>query len=100
MADYRRCTGCGDRFEPQRHYHRLCWTCWRAQDDAPWWDSGPRTRPIVEKAVPVLDARTIRAAVALCHPDVHPPERAEAANRVTQSLTSALARVRELEAGA
>ena len=47
---------------------------------------------------PLLNAETLRAAVALTHPDRHPSERAEQALRVTQTLTAALSRVRELEA--
>jgi len=45
----------------------------------------------------ILDARTIRAALALAHPDRHPPERAEA-TRVTQALSVALTHAREREA--
>jgi hypothetical protein len=46
----------------------------------------------------ILDARTIRAALALAHPDRHPPERAEQATRVTQALSVALTHAREREA--
>jgi hypothetical protein len=48
----------------------------------------------------VVDAKTLREAVALAHPDLHPPERQERALRVTKALTAALERTRELERAA
>jgi len=98
MREYRRCRGCGREFIAECPRHRLCWPCWRSQDrsgDQRW---SARTYETVEKVVPVLDSRTIRAALALCHPDRH-EGRVEQATRVTQSLMAALARVREWEAG-
>ena len=85
----RRCASCGERFEPARHYHTSCWTCWREDHDPPAREG--------VRLVPLLDAQTIREAVALTHPDLHPPERQERALRVTQALTSALAETRALE---
>ncbi len=52
------------------------------------------------RLVPVLDAKTLRDAVALAHPDLHPPERRERAERVTCALIGALERARELERSA
>jgi hypothetical protein len=43
----------------------------------------------------LLDERLLLAAVALCHPDRHPPERAAVANSVTSALLELLALVRE-----
>lgn len=88
----RPCTGCGQPFEPSRPYHRLCWECWQEPTNARRHERLP--------AEPLLDAGTLRIAVALTHPDRHPPERAEQATRTTQALTAALARVREIEAAA
>lgn len=88
----RRCVDCSAPFEPARHYHRQCWSCWKAENQ-------PAPSPIV-RSVPILDAATIRSALALVHPDVHPPERQARALRVTQSLTVALARTRALERAA
>ncbi len=86
----RRCTDCGQRFTPARDYHVRCWDCWHAQSKAT--PGLPALR-----LVPVLDARTLREAVALSHPDLHPPERQERALRLTQALTAALDRTRALE---
>lgn len=95
----RPCRGCGNPFTPAKPFHRLCWTCWGEHNRAE--SSGPRAaHEGIAPALPILDSRTLKAAVALCHPDSHPPERAERATRVTQELTVALARTRELEAAA
>ena len=97
MPNYRHCHECGDLFAPSRPHHRLCWECWRLQDRADGRDAGSWSRSPAEKLIPVLDARTLRTAIALCHPDRH-EGRVEQATRTTQVLTAALARVRELEA--
>lgn len=94
----RRCRSCGERFEPARSHHYLCWDCWREQNPSNWHQRR-ETAPSVQ-AVAVLDAATIKSAIALCHPDVHPPERRERALRVTQALTGALDRTRQLERAA
>jgi len=92
----RPCSGCAQPFEPARSFHRLCWACWGEQDRA----DSPRTRRPAPRVTSILDARVIRAALALTHPDRHPPERAEQATRTTQELTIALARAREIEKAA
>jgi len=87
--------GCGESFLAERPWHRMCWPCRRAREDA----ETRATRPVTEpREVLVLDSRSIRAALALTHPDRHPPERAEQATRTTQALAVALERARELEA--
>lgn len=64
---------------------RLCWDCWRRQKD------GERRVEIVHVEVPVLaDAELLRGAIALTHPDRHPPERYELANRITAGLLDLL----------
>jgi hypothetical protein len=45
-----------------------------------------------------VDAALLKSAIALCHPDRHPPERADLCHRVTAALTVALKAVREREA--
>jgi hypothetical protein len=37
----------------------------------------------------------LKSAIALCHPDRHPPERADLCNRVTGALLEALKAVRK-----
>jgi hypothetical protein len=88
----RRCRDCGQSFEPTRSYHARCWPCWQSEHSQP-------NREVV-RLVPVLDAPTLREAVALAHPDLHPPERRERATRTTAALLTALARTRELERAA
>jgi hypothetical protein len=50
------------------------------------------------KSQPTLDARTLKDAAALCHPDRHPQERELVARRTTARLLEALNEARELEA--
>lgn len=87
------CRDCGEPFEPARHFHRQCWACWQAEHSQP-----PRARTV--RLVPLLDVTTLREAVALAHPDLHPLERRERATRVTAALLDALDRTRELERAA
>ena len=85
----RRCTSCGVDFIAAKRYHRLCWTCWHGDQER---------RP--PAARPLLDARTLREAIGLTHPDVHPAERRERATAVTAKLTVALEQARQLERAA
>jgi hypothetical protein len=85
------CRNCGDLFESDRSYHRYCWPCyWQLRDDGHWPedDQPPRSEP--SRPPLVLDVRLLRDAIALCHPDRHPPERARTANAVTAALLELL----------
>ena len=83
----RRCQSCDTSFRPQGDWQRLCWTCWRElRTEA----EKPRTVMISP-----VDAQLLRSAIRLCHPDLHPPERAELCNRVTAALVEALNTVRK-----
>jgi hypothetical protein len=66
---------------------RLCWSCRRELRE-----QAKRPRTVV---VSPVDADLLKSAIALCHPDRHPPERAGLCNRVTAALTVALKAVRE-----
>ena len=83
----RTCQSCLKRFRPDGSWQRLCWSCWRklrAEEQKP--------RTVV---VSPVDAELLKLAISLCHPDRHPPERADMCNRVTAALTVALKAVRE-----
>jgi len=83
----RTCQSCSNPFRPDGAWQRLCWPCWRelkAQAERP--------RTIV---VSPVDAELLKLAIALCHPDRHPPERHDMCNRVTAALTVALKAVRK-----
>jgi hypothetical protein len=81
----RRCIGCGQLFEPSYDYHRRCWPCWR-QARTP----GERTDSPAAADTLVVSVETVHAAVRLCHPDRHPEQRNQEANRVTALLNGAL----------
>jgi hypothetical protein len=81
------CRSCSKLFQPEFATMRLCWPCWRELRE-----QAKEPRTVVVSAV---DADLLLSAIALCHPDRHPPERAELCNRVTAALTVALKAVRE-----
>jgi hypothetical protein len=81
------CRSCSEPFRPEFAKMRLCWPCWRELREQA---KEPRT-----VVVSPVDAGLLLSAIALCHPDWHPPERAELCNRVTAALTVALKAVRE-----
>jgi hypothetical protein len=85
----KRCRECGEWFRPARSHFHTCPAC--------FWDE-PEPEPVAVRLVPVLDAATIKATLALAHPDMHPPERRERANAVSARLSVALEATRELEA--
>jgi hypothetical protein len=79
----RACSRCWAQFWPARHYHYLCWDCWR-ETHPPHRPQPPRLSGVV------LEPELVKAAVTLAHPDRHPPERRELATRVTAALLGAL----------
>ena len=86
----RHCRSCDEPLRPEFAAMRLCWACWRElQEQA----KQPRT-----VVVTPVDADLLKNAIALCHPDRHPPERAELCHGVTAALTVALTAVRDREA--
>jgi hypothetical protein len=89
------CADCGEPFRPARAYHQHCWPCWQEANRP------TEKRPAsVVRQVPVTDQGTLRAAVALCHPDRHPVERQQLATETTGKLLEALERTRQLERAA
>ena len=84
----RRCIDCGALFETRFDHHRLCWPCWRRTRTAgprePWAPGSPAVDTIA------VSVETVHAAVRLCHPDRHPEQRNQEANRVTAILNGAL----------
>jgi hypothetical protein len=103
----RSCRTCRQSFIAQKSYHSQCLPCWREERDAElrrdahadgYWtgyragyaDAG-RARPPAS----TLDADLLMQAIVLCHPDRHPPERHEAANRVTARLLALREAVRQ-----
>ena len=105
----RRCNACGVEFEADGQWMKLCWSCWRERkdhqaEDAAYergrrdgykdgWDdcqlyredNGP-----TNGSGPQLERGLLRDLVQLCHPDRHPPERGELANRTTAALLGLL----------
>jgi hypothetical protein len=100
----RPCASCGASFETDRDYHRYCWPCFREESDRGRWtdeksSSWRKPPPGWERTAPPppprpptpqLDARFLRDALQLCHPDRHPVERAKSANAVTATLLELL----------
>jgi hypothetical protein len=91
MAALKLCAACGKRAAPA---NKLCWRCWC---DA---ENEPRKGAQTHQSRRPLDARTLKDAAALCHPDRHPAEREFVARRTTQALLRALNEARELERAA
>src|SRR5450755_18994 len=85
----RRCRDCAGRFEQQRRWHELCWPCWRAREDLRHWDQGYYEGQLATEHADV-PTELLRAVVVLCHPDRHPPKRAELATQTTVDLLSVL----------
>jgi hypothetical protein len=84
-------------FDAKGTWQKRCWRCWRDDRDKEEWTKAysigfGKGR---EAGGGGLDDETLRTAIALCHPDRHPPERAAEANEVT----AALLRLREARRG-
>lgn len=99
----RTCPECGTTFEAKGSWQRLCWDCWRQRENGKLEQAGYRRgyrdgwregldagRQMGPSQQPRLDGELLRALVALCHPDRHPPERFELANRTTATLLGML----------
>jgi hypothetical protein len=82
----RRCTSCSRQFRAEGQWQKLCWRCWR---DLNGHEPRGETLPAAPETT-VIDERLLLAAVALCHPDRHPPARAIEENRVTRELLAML----------
>ncbi len=95
MSGSRACHACGERFQGET-WQRLCWQCWRdrreADDRGEAYQRGFRDGLAAahQQPAPQLDRDLISAAVRLCHPDRHPAERFELANKTTAALLLAL----------
>ena len=92
----RPCTRCGDSFAAKAAWMRLCWDCWRADRDAVI-DEAAYLRGYnagAADAMPEVEVALLREAIKLTHPDRHPRERADQANRVTARLLEMLDRQR------
>jgi hypothetical protein len=102
----RTCQKCGDSFNAGGAWQRLCWRCWRDDQDQEIFDqgyragrrdgytvgyiAGRRDSGPLEPVPARLGVATLRELVVLCHPDRHPPERFEQANRATRELLAML----------
>jgi hypothetical protein len=90
----RDCVECGREFEAKGSWMRRCWDCWREQKDQEVYDrgyaAGLRAGRAGQNGHGQLGSELLRALVTLCHPDRHPPERFELANRATAKLLELL----------
>jgi hypothetical protein len=89
----RACRRCGETFEAKGDWMKLCWQCWRRREDQRQdraYDAGYRAGLVdgggQRHGHGRLDDELLRVLVTLCHPDRHPPERFELANRATATL--------------
>lgn len=113
-----RCQTCPNEFEAQGTWQKLCWDCWRKRENERagrgdlstlaknatkllneayeagrqrGYDDGfaeatrAARRPNGHGGI---DQALLRELIRLCHPDLHPPERFDLANRVTAQLVS------------
>ena len=105
----KRCASCGLLFNGES-WQRLCWDCWRADRDREeiadrlhaaynrGYRDGERANTTARDAAygrgyadgqreaASLPPGLLGDLIRLCHPDRHPPERSELANRVTARL--------------
>lgn len=89
------CDSCGHPFDAKAAWQRLCWPCWRNRQDHKLKDAGYAAgytagytdgRHAARGDAGSLTPSTLRELVTLCHPDRHPPERYDQANRATALL--------------
>ena len=102
------CTDCGRRFDALGDWQRRCKDCYRDhkhRELAGAYDEGysrgyadgirhgeSHHRHAAQPALPSFSVERLRALVQLTHPDRHPPERAELANRATAHLLDLMGR--------
>ena len=94
----RRCTDCGDSFQAKGDWQRRCWKCWRAEKERgelrAAYDLGfehgfeDGRAAATRRNGDGFSASLLREVIALTHPDRHPPERFELANRITSELVA------------
>ena len=82
----RYCAQCDQTFEAAKAWHRLCWTCWRANKDRGAWADGYAAGLAADRHNQPLSGRDLHDLIVLVHPDHQPPERGEMANRLTAKL--------------
>ena len=97
----RRCSSCRSSFQADGAWQMLCWDCWRQRRDHDQeadayqrgYEAGVRARRHRDYAEGFdagrragLPPDVVEAALRLCHPDRHPPERFAQANATTAHL--------------
>ena len=83
----RHCSSNDKSFRPEGAWQRLCWSGWRELREQA--QQPPHSGRLAGRRRPA------QKGDAFCHPDRHPPVRAEVCHRVTAALTVALIAVRE-----
>lgn len=101
------CDSCGEHFERQHYWQRLCWSCWRAKKDREQRQeaynegycaglaAGRKQRPPEPPPHNDLDDELLEhlpRLIQLCHPDRH--DGSAAATAVTQWLLELRTRTR------
>lgn len=104
------CESCGRAFTPALPGHRVCRVCWFEREgdyemalaDLAWQRgyelAEERTADHSERIGKALDSLPLRDVISLCHPDRHPAERCEQANRGTRELLALRSRLEEAKA--
>lgn len=93
------CTDCRTKFQPRGQWQTRCWPCWREHRDNELrqdgyhagYDDGYRD---ALTATDALDGPLVADLIQLAHPDRHPAERGELANRATARLLPLRSQVR------
>jgi hypothetical protein len=113
-----RCEKCHGTFDAQGAWQKLCWDCWRSRETSRARNGdlsalSGRAANLLDEAYEAgrargfdegydaasadarrrnghdgVDGALLRELIVLCHPDRHPAERFEQANRVTAQLVS------------
>jgi hypothetical protein len=95
FASRLRCATCRQPFDGEA-WQRECWACWRTAKDRRVGEQERHRGYAVGyrdgQASSVIDQELLVRAIALCHPDRHPAERAAEANHVCGELLKLRAR--------